>query len=231
MWLSAPSGPSVVRPPRPTSSCSPVVSLLTFLSFTQFSSNLIFSATDHATYINGVTMIASVRYTIALDGLIKCPHDWDCRSLRAHAAQCSTCQVLFSIIRLHFACRLEWSVHNLSRVGDHVHLLSTSDLFRDLLLESDISDNDEDDNKKGHSLELAIWSLWSPFEHPIVRDILKCAAGMLPLRVKIERSRRRHGICEWTTTSPARPCAYLTAPCRVPRRHTSAQPLAAKQSC
>lgn len=148
-------------------------------------------------------MIVSVKYTIILDGLVKCPHEWDCRSLRANSSQCSTCQVLFSILCLHFACRLEWSLHNLSRVGDHVHLLPTSDMFRDLLLESDISDNDEDDAKTGHSLELAIWSLWSPFEHPIVGEILKNAVLVFPLLVKIERTRRCYGICERTAISPA----------------------------
>jgi len=141
-------------------------------------------------------MIVSVKYTIALDGLIKCPHEWDCRSLRDNSVQCPTCQILFSIVRLHFACRLEWSLHNLASVGDHVHLLSTSDMFRDMLLESDISDNDEDDPKTGHSLEVAIWSLWSLFEHPIVGDILKSAAVMFPLQLKIERSRRCYGTCE-----------------------------------
>lgn len=112
------------------------------------------------------------KYTIKLEGLPTCPHDWDCVSLRTNSHRCSTCRVLFSIVRLHFACRLEWNIENLSRVDDHVHLLPTSDLFRELKLK----DEGDDDPKNTCNLELTIWSLTliSPFDHPATWDF--CAA-------------------------------------------------------
>lgn len=197
MWLFAP-GPRLTPPAPVTTWFALYLSYLPspFSRPPNFHETRYFRLLPHASYIDGATMKVSVKYTITLDGLFKCPHEWDCRSLRFNSAQCPTCHILFSIVRLHFACRLEWSLHNLSKVGDHVHLLSTSDMFRDLLLESDNSDNDEDDPKTGHSLKLAIWSLWSPFEHPIVGDILKSAAFTFPLQVNIERSRPYYGMCE-----------------------------------
>ncbi|KAK3321776.1 heterokaryon incompatibility protein-domain-containing protein [Apodospora peruviana] len=136
-------------------------------------------------------MKLSVKYTIKLAGLQKCPHDWDCCSLRANAAQCAICRVLFSIVRLHFTCRLEWSLHSLSSVDDYVHLLPTSNMFQDLLLHSDVVD--DADPKTGFDLEVTVWVLWTPLNHPIVADII-AGQNPFPLRVTVQRSRPVRGI-------------------------------------
>ncbi|KAK4209370.1 heterokaryon incompatibility protein-domain-containing protein [Rhypophila decipiens] len=135
------------------------------------------------------------KYTIKVEGLARCPHEWNCVSLRTNSPRCTTCRILFSIVRFHFASRLEWNLHNLSRVAEYGHLLPTSDLFRELKLE----DSDDEDIKLTHSLEATIWSLTliSPFDHPATHDIWTAVseaadAGSSTV-VKIQRSKPCYG--------------------------------------